>query len=296
VDGLIRAAVWLLVAVVGLVLLLACTNLASFLVARALDRSQEMAVRRALGATRGALARQMLVESALLGLGGSVMGLLLAVALLKAVLALDLPLPYGMRLDLHLGLSQATLFDWRVLTLTGGAGLVSGLLLGLFPALRGTRAELGRSLAAGTRGSSGRGLKWRNALVVAQISMSLLLLVGAGLFLRSWQRMLAVDPGFGPCADLRPGGDDAGVEGRARLVAPHAEAARATSPRARCGGRRSRVAAAARTVVEQHPLHHRRSRAAAGAGSLSCPAGMGRWRVLRRGRDDRRRRPYVQRR
>jgi predicted permease len=197
VDGLIRAAVWLLVAVVGLVLLLACTNLASFLVARALDRSQEMAVRRALGATRGALARQMLVESALLGLGGSVMGLLLAVALLKAVLALDLPLPYGMRLDLHLGLSQATLFDWRVLTLTGGAGLVSGLLLGLFPALRGTRAELGRSLAAGTRGSSGRGLKWRNALVVAQISMSLLLLVGAGLFLRSWQRMLAVDPGFG---------------------------------------------------------------------------------------------------
>ena len=197
VDALLRAAVWLLVAVVGLVLLLACTNLASFLVARALDRTQEVAVRRALGATRGALARQMLVESSLLGLGGSVVGLLLALALLKALLSLDLPLPYGMRLDLHLGLNENLLFDWRVLGLTVGAGVMSGLLLGLFPALRGTRAELGRSLATGTRGSSAPGLKWRNALVVAQISMSLLLLVGAGLFLRSWQQVLAVDPGFG---------------------------------------------------------------------------------------------------
>jgi predicted permease len=139
----------------------------------------------------------MLVESTLLGLGGSVVGLLLALALLKALLSLDLPLPYGLRLDLHLGLSRDVLFDWRVLMLIVGAGIVSGLLLGLFPALRGTRAELGRSLAAGTRGSSAPGMKWRNALVVAQISISLLLLVGAGLFLRSWQQVLAVDPGFG---------------------------------------------------------------------------------------------------
>jgi hypothetical protein len=119
VDPLLRAAAWLLIAVVGLVLLLACTNLASFLVARAVDRGQEIAVRRALGASRGALARQVLVESALLGLGGAAAGLGLALALLQLLLSVDLPLPYGIRLDLQLGLSWKTLFDWRVLAFTG---------------------------------------------------------------------------------------------------------------------------------------------------------------------------------
>ncbi len=197
-DPLLRAAAWLLITVVGLVLLLACTNLASFLVARALDRSQEVAVRRALGATRGALARQMLVESALLGLGGAAVGLVLALVLLNVLVSIDLPLPYGMRLDLHFGLDQKALFDWRVLALTAATGVVAGGVLGLFPAVRGTRAELGSALTSGSRGSSAPGtLKWRNALVVAQISISLVLLVGAGVFLRSWQQMLAVDPGFG---------------------------------------------------------------------------------------------------
>jgi predicted permease len=198
VDPLLRAAAWLLIIVVGLVLLLACTNLASFLVARALDRNQEVAVRRALGATRGALARQVLVESVLLGLGGAAVGLVLALVFLDVLLSIDLPLPYGMRLDVHFGLEQKTLFDWRVLVLTAGTGVLAGVLLGLFPAVRGTRAQLGSALMAGNRGSSAPGpLKWRNVLVVAQISTSLVLLVGAGLFLRSWQQMLAVDPGFG---------------------------------------------------------------------------------------------------
>ena len=198
VDPLLRAAAFLLITVVGLVLLLACTNLASFLVARALDRGKEVAVRRALGATRGALARQMLVESALLGLGGAAAGLVLAVVLLDVLLSIDLPLPYGMRLDLHLGLDRSALFNWRVLALTAATGVLTGGLLGLFPAVRGTRAELGAVLTAGNRGAGGAGpLRWRSALVVAQISISLVLLVGAGLFLRSWQQMLAVDPGFG---------------------------------------------------------------------------------------------------
>jgi predicted permease len=198
VDPLLRAAAWLLMAVVGLVLLLACANLASFLLARALDRKREVAVRRALGATRGALVRQFLVENALLGLAGAAVGLVLALGLLRVLLTIDLPLPFGMRLDLHFGLDAKALFDWRVLAFTAAAGVVAGGLLGLIPAVHGTRADLGSALKAGNRGGDAPGtLRWRNALVVAQIAMSLVLLVGAGLFLRSWQQMLAVDPGFG---------------------------------------------------------------------------------------------------
>jgi predicted permease len=197
-DGLLRAAAVLLVAVVALVLLLACTNLASFLLARALDRGQEVAVRRALGATRGALVRQALVESALLGLGGAAAGLVLAIVLLNALVTADLPLPYGMRLDIHLGLDWRALVDWRVLAITAGAGVLAGGLLGVLPAVQGTRADPGTALKAGGRGSHAPAtLRWRNVLIAAQVAMSLVLLVGAGLFLRSWQQMLAVDPGFG---------------------------------------------------------------------------------------------------
>jgi predicted permease len=196
-DPFLRAGVWVLMAVVGLVLLLACTNLASFLLARALDRQQEVAVRRALGATRAALVRQLLVESALLGLAGAAVGLVLALGLIRVLLAVDLPLPFGLRLDLHFGLHWTTLLDWRVLALTVGAGLVAGGLLGLVPAVHGTRADLSSTLKSGRGSDPPRALRWRNALVVGQIAMSLVLFVGAGLFLRSWQQMLDVDPGFG---------------------------------------------------------------------------------------------------
>ncbi len=227
VDPLLRAAAWLLIAVVGLVLLLACTNLASFLVARALDRGQEVAVRRALGATRGDLARQVLVESTLLGLGGAAAGLVLALVLLDVLLSVDLPLPYGIRLDLHLGLDWKVLFDWRVLALTAGAGVLAGGLLGLVPAVQGTRTDLGSALRTGRRGSDAPGpIRWRNVMVVAQIAISLVLLVGAGLFLRSWQRTLAVDPGFGqaPTSILSvlmpatPSTPDDGVQRMRRLL------------------------------------------------------------------------------
>ena len=198
VDPLLRAAALLLVGVVGLVLLLACTNLASVLLARALDRGKEVAVRRALGATRSALVRQLLVESALLGLGGAAVGLVLALGLLRALVLIDLPLPYGMKLDLNFGIDSTVLFDWRVLAFTAGAGVVTGVVLGLVPAVQGTRADLCSALKTGSRGSDAPGpLRWRNALVVSQVAMSLVLLVGAGLFLRSWQQMLSVDPGFG---------------------------------------------------------------------------------------------------
>jgi len=197
-DPLLRAAVWILIAVVGLVLLLACTNLASFVLARALDRGQEMAVRRALGASRGALVRQALVESALLACGGAAAGLVVALVLLDALLSADLPLPYGMRLDVHLGLDWKALIDWRVLALTACAGVLAGGFLGLVPAVQSTRVDPAVAIRRGSKGSQAPGvLRWRNVLVAAQVAMSLVLLVGAGLFLRSWQRMLAVDPGFG---------------------------------------------------------------------------------------------------
>jgi predicted permease len=197
-DPLLRAAAWLLIVVVGLVLMLACTNLASFLLARALDRGHDVAVRRALGATRGTLARQVLVESALLGLGGAAAGLVLAAVLLSVLLSVDLPLPYGFKLELHFGLDTKVLLDWRVLTLTACAGVLAGAFLGLVPAVQGTRADVGSALKTGSRGNDAPGpRRWRSALIVAQVAMSLVLLVGAGLFLRSWQRMLAVDPGFG---------------------------------------------------------------------------------------------------
>jgi predicted permease len=197
-DPLLRASALLLIVVVALVLLLACTNLASFLLARALDRGQEVALRRALGATRGALARQLLVESALLGLGGAVAGFVLALVLLNVLVSSNLPLPYGLRLDLHLGLDWKALVAWRVLALTAGAGLLAGGVLGLVPAIQGTRADLASALKTGSRGSQSPGpLRWRNVLVAAQIAISLVLLVGAGLFLRSWQQSLSVDPGFG---------------------------------------------------------------------------------------------------
>jgi predicted permease len=196
-DPLLQAAVWVLMGVVGLVLLLACANLASFLLARALDRGQEVAVRRALGATRGALVRQLLVESTLLGVFGAVVGLVLALGLFRALVWLDLPLPFGLKLDLHFGLDTTALFDWRVLTLTAAAGIAAGIVLGLVPAVQGTRADLGSALKSCSRGNVPGPLRWRNALVIGQIAMSLVLLVGAGVFLRSWQQMLAVDPGFG---------------------------------------------------------------------------------------------------
>jgi predicted permease len=111
---------------------------------------------------------------------------------------MDLPLPFGMRLDLQLGLDATALLDWRVLALTAAAGMVAGALLGLVPAVQGTRADAGSAFNTGSRGTEARGaLKWRSALVVGQVAMSLVLLVGAALFLRSWQRMLAIDPGFG---------------------------------------------------------------------------------------------------
>jgi predicted permease len=189
-DSYIRGSAWLLTVVVGLVLLLACTNLASFLLARALDRHRDVAVRLALGASRGVLMRALLVETTLLGLIAGALGFALSVWLLRVLVRADLPLPIPVALDLRP--------DWTVLAFTLVVSTVAGALLGLVPAWQSTRPDLVTALKSDTPGGGRSGhLRWRNALVIAQVTVSLVLLVGAGLFLRSFQRVLAVDPGFG---------------------------------------------------------------------------------------------------
>jgi len=189
-DVFIRAAAWMLTAVVALVLLLACTNLASFLLARALDRRKEIAVRLALGASRASLVRRLLTETTLLGLLAGGAGTGIAVWLLRLLATVELPLPIPVTLDLRL--------NGRVLAFTLGVSLVAGALLGLVPALQSTRPDVSGALRSESAGGGQPGqLRWRNALVVAQLTISLVLLVGAGLFLRSFQQVQSVDPGFG---------------------------------------------------------------------------------------------------
>jgi predicted permease len=189
-DQYIRGSAWLLAVVVGLVLLLACTNLASFLLARALDRHRDIAVRLALGAARGVLIRGLLVETTVLSLIAGLCGLGLSVWLLDLLVSADLPLPIPIAIDLSP--------DRSVLAFTLTVSTVAGALLGMVPAWQSTRPDLLAALKSDTAGG-GRPShrRWRNTLVIAQVTVSFVLLVGAGLFLRSFQRMLAVDPGFG---------------------------------------------------------------------------------------------------
>jgi putative ABC transport system permease protein len=190
-TGEVKPALLILLGAVALVLLTACANVANLLLARATSRQRELAVRAALGAGRGRIARQLLAESAVLATAGGVAGLLLAwwaLHVLRTVVAQRLPVQ---RLDL------AGVDGW-VLLFTVAASLVSALLFGALPALTGAR-DLNASLKEGGRtGSSSRGGRARSAFVVAEIVLALVLLVGAGLLLRSFTRLLDVNPGFDP--------------------------------------------------------------------------------------------------
>ena len=148
-DAFIRAAAWLLMVVVGLVLLLACTNLASFLLARALDRRKEVAVRLALGVSRGSLVRRFLTETTLLSLLAGGAGVGLAVWLLDLLVTADLPLPAPVTLDLRL--------DGNVLGFTFGVSVVAGALLGLVPALQSTRPDVAGAPTASSATASPAG-------------------------------------------------------------------------------------------------------------------------------------------
>jgi len=185
-----RRALFTLMAVVGLVLLIACANIANLLLARAAARQREISIRMAIGAARGRVIRQLLSESLLLSTMGAAAGLLVAVwgsALLVRFLARA-----GSELQLD------TSPDWRVLAFTMAVAVLTGILFGLAPALRGTRVSPHNALKEHARGLAGGGSGLGRALVAAQIALSLVLLVGAGLFLSTFRNLLETDLGFNP--------------------------------------------------------------------------------------------------
>ena len=186
------AAVGLIFVIVNLVLLIACTNLAGMLLARAVTRRKEMAVRLAIGASRFRIVRQLLTESVLLSLLAGAAGILLALWLLNLILAFIPPLPEGFHvaLDLHL--------DWRVVVYTIAFSTVTGILFGLAPALHSSKADVSTVLKDDSSLLTGfyRKSRVRMALVVAQVSLSLLLLIGAGLVLRSLEKIRPTRLGF----------------------------------------------------------------------------------------------------
>ena len=181
---------WVLMAITGVVLLITCANLANLLLARATGRQKEIAVRLAVGASRGRIVSQLLVETLCLSALGGLAGLAFAFWADKALMAVYLPADSA-------GLSISAAPDFRILVFTLAVTVATGLIFGLAPALRTTRPDISRTLkdqAGAVVGGGHGGL--RKALVVAQVSLSLLLLIGAGLFLRTLNNLSSLGPGF----------------------------------------------------------------------------------------------------
>ena len=181
----------------GLVLLLACTNVANILLVRATARSREIAIRSALGAGRARIIRQVVTESLLMALLGSVAGILLG----AASLAVSGSLLHSVFTNRNnRGFSMDVSFDWRVFAYATGTAILAGILVGLWPALRATRADVNVELQEGSRGASPLGGKSavRSALTVAQLACSLMLLIAAGLFVRSLNSAEHMYLGFNP--------------------------------------------------------------------------------------------------
>jgi predicted permease len=185
--GDVGATLWLLLSAVGLVLLVACVNIASLLLARAVSRERELAMRVALGAGRGRLARQCLTESAVLGLAGGVFGVVLASIGVRPFVAFW-PGSLPRAEEVHL--------DGRVLVFAIGASLLSGLLFGLAPALRVPARSLEQALRSGARSIAGSSRRLHSAFVVSEIALAVVLLVAAGMLGRTLLTLSSLDPGL----------------------------------------------------------------------------------------------------
>jgi predicted permease len=188
-ERFLKGPLWAMMAMVGLVLLIACANVANLMIARSLARQKEVAIRLALGASRGRLVRQLLVESVLLSLTGGLLGLLIAPPTMRLLVSImpqmDPPLKF---------LSDPNL---RALGFTIAVSVFTALVFGLAPALRATRPNLAPTLKDQAGAVAGGGqAAWRKLLVSAQVALSLLLLIGAGLFTRSLSNLQDLRPGF----------------------------------------------------------------------------------------------------
>jgi putative ABC transport system permease protein len=193
ITGDARKSLFVLLGAVGLVLLIACANVANLLLVRATGRKREFAIRSALGARRSRIVRQLLTEAVLLAVTGGVLGLLLGFAGVRALLAIS---PAGLP---RIGEDGAAIgVDWRVLAFTLGISFLTGILFGLFPAFSASRTDLNSSLkeSSNRSGTGFRQGKARALLVISEVSLALVLLVGSALLIRTFVALHAVNPGF----------------------------------------------------------------------------------------------------
>ena len=182
----VRRTLWIIFAVVGAVLLIACANIANLLMARATARRKEMAIRTAVGASRWRIARQLLTESILVSMIGGAIGLFLAYWGVRLILYIS---PTAIPRSREIGL------DWNVLIFTIGVAFVTGILFGLIPAIQAGEVDVNETLKESGRGTSGR--HWlRSSLVVAEVATTLVVLIFAGLMIRSFYKLQQVNPGF----------------------------------------------------------------------------------------------------
>ncbi len=188
-SGEIRKALLILLGAVGFVLLIACANVANLLLSRGVSRQKEIAVRAALGASRGRIVRQLLTESLILAALGGALGLMLAWQGTDGLVALSPPELFG---------PSSVKINASVLAFTVGVSLLTGIIFGLVPAFEAARFDLQESLKEGGKNIGGgtRSHRLRGAFVAAEIALALVLLIGAGLLIRSFNRLQSVDPGF----------------------------------------------------------------------------------------------------